>query len=209
MIETKEKILDLFDFPLTQQDFFIYETTSCAIYDAEDLIGRLNDQCHLNLSVQDFENTLCQHVKEFHNHYGHQYLEPFFQRIPEAVYKDKNPFVKSLPSPFHKKSYVHYYMLTLANEISHTFLEWLEPKISDELLATELSNTIFSSLIEFFKHSCIKGCSYRCLKNYDKNGYCVFCSSIDVPLACPLKNEISIEDIKQDIFPSHCIRKDL
>lgn len=210
MFFTKNEIIDFFSYPLTKQDFFIFEALLCGYSTIEYFIEYIQEETSRQASLDDFKKHLLKEVKSFYNHCQtceQKCIENYHRRVPKAVYEELN-IISDLPSPFHKKTHGHLYMIELASVIANASTHWLEQLGCDkEQFISEISNIVYTDVLDFFKTDCIKGCHYKCLKNCYSSSYCMFCDNLEENLPCPLKNEISIEEIKEDTFKSLCILK--
>lgn len=122
------------------------------------------------------------------------------KKMDDESYQSKIVYEEFVPKVLKKPLFENYLMHKLIYAYTKAFHEYLLT-YTQERLANEVITDFYLLTIAFVNDQCIKGCAYRCFRQANSSGYCSLCSNISEALPCPLKKQISFEEIGMNRLP--------
>ncbi|MBE6051254.1 MAG: hypothetical protein E7214_11575 [Clostridium sp.] len=101
---------------------------------------------------------------------------------------------QTIPSIMRQKIKINFFYLELVSVLGNSINNELE-KIIEGDIAFDISSDVYYYILDYISFNCWENCHNKCIEKHNKNSYCEFCSMTNDKLPCPLKNEISLEDI--------------
>lgn len=207
---TKKDLKQYFKLPYTMQDFFVIETLDAFFSITESIFEDFYKKFKIKVSCNQVKETVLHDIIQFHNRCMNCENDCFYhyhKRLPNDTLQQMKIDEEMIPKSFKQKRASHLYMLELTLGICSSVNNYLKQYTQNEEALEYAYFSFYFLLLHYFEDNCIKECKYKCFKNCYDDAYCRICTLMDEDLACPLKNEVSLKDIKEEEFNDECMKE--
>lgn len=197
--------------PIRRLSVFEAETVDAALSMCAEAFLKLEEQFQLNIDFPTFKFQLLKTMGEFLAHCeanAHIGLTQPRARIADERYQSMQVDMTKWPKRMQKQNGENFFLIqyTLAYaDILHRYL--MDAGLPKEF-SHRLAEEAMLKLALWMDENCIHKCEYACIRRSKSQGYCTLCSYMIQPLPCPLKKEISVQQLGITEAEIQCMRKE-
>ncbi len=186
-------------FPVTNLDFFLFELLNIT----GGILHKYRKPCQEK--VKEVLKKLMTEGKKFFTDCQKcdvGCLKDPLKKISLQSLRDKGWKLDEYPYALQTPASINLFYFEFLNVIIGTLAKELESLLSEEE-ADDIISTVYTSIFDFVADNCWGSCNNKCVKEYEKNSYCSFCSFGGNKLPCPKEGDISYEKIfasKEDMM---------
>ncbi|MGX8834688.1 hypothetical protein ACWG0P_10785 [Amedibacillus sp. YH-ame6] len=197
--------------PITRLSVFEAETVDAILIMCAEAFPKLEKDFSVKIDFPTFKFQVLKTMGEFLSkckECNHECLKNPRKRIEQERY-DRNHIIRSLwPTHIQKENAENFFIM----EYCLTYADILYRYLLDAGLPNEFTHRLAENamleLAKWIDKNCIMKCKYECIRRSDSMGYCTLCSYMIQSLACPLKEEIHVNQLGMQADEIQCMRKE-
>lgn len=195
--------------PITRLSVFEAETVDVALQMCADAFKKMEKDFNVRIDFPTFKYQVLKTMSEFLNtciEMEHIGLQNPRQRIDAKQFEALGIDIRQWPKHLQKQNAENYFIMQYVLAYADILYRYLLDSTLPRTLSHQLANESAMKLAHWIDVNCIKKCDYACIRRNRTHGYCTLCSFMIQPLPCPLKKEISYQQLMVEPDEIKCKR---